>query len=267
MTRAMLPIRKHLVLSLFCLFVSSLCVTSVTATASVVKIHTIKGLPAFNKLIVKGPIAVTLLQNARVAPSVQVYTTDQYVQALQINSTPNTLTLTLPAKLSHSKHPVMKIIVRMPQVARLSLAGKSQASAFFQHQNAPVVLYLRGRSSLTVSGIVNLRRLTQYDQSRSTIVFTNSQQLDINLAQLSFATIAGQAQHLRASTRNDAVLSGRYLRSHHSWLKSSQHSSISLSPLNSISAFATQSGQIFWHTTPQLDTTYVADRANILRVR
>ena len=184
-----------------------------------------------------------------------------------MHSTPNKLMLSLPAKLSHSKHPVMKIVVRMPQVKRLSLAGKSQASAFFQHQSTPVSFYLRGHSNLVVDGVVNVQRLTQYDQSHSTIVFTNSQHLDINLAQLSFAYIAGQAQHLRASTRDDAVLSGRHLRSHHSWLKSSQRSGISLSPLNSTSSFASQRGQIFWHTTPKRNSSYVANRANILRVR
>ena len=122
-----------------------------------------------------------------------------------MRSTPNKLYLYLPASLSHGKHPAVKVVV--PQVKRLALAGKSQVSAFFQHQNAPVTFYLRDRSKLTVNGIVNVQRLTQYDQSHSTIVFTNSHDLQINLAQLSFAYIAGQAQHLRASTRDDAVLS------------------------------------------------------------
>lgn len=227
---------------------------------------TVQQAPSFDTIQIDGPITLKLQQNPQYHHQIIIQGPEKALSGLNLTITANRLNAHMPAH-RHQGAEQATITVQTPMLNELYQSAGSSTTAHFRDQSKPLAVYLRNNSTLTLDGMVQLQSLQQQDNSQSHIVFTNSKQLDVQLHDESTAYVAGRAQHILAKLSDASTLSGQYLRANQAWLQAQEASTLYISPVHESHAFAEDTAQIIYHSTPQTSTTYHAERSNILRDR
>lgn len=229
----------------------------------------IRNPPAFNHVDASGMVKVILIQDHTLSPHIALTGPRDAINNVSISISAKTLHVNLPSfdlpERSGNLYPVA-VHIYLPHVVSIATAGTAHVNAYFEYQPSPLALYMRGESMARINGLVNVNQIIQSDNSRSHIVFSDSQDINVILHQYSRAYLAGHAHHLYARGDGYAILNGRHMRAEHAWLQNEGHSVAMLSPLTQLDAFATNQANIIAANTSGIlqASHYSRDQGNVL---
>lgn len=260
-------------LTRFCLIVSACLALLATNTQAQTNPHRmitryIRKPPAFNHVDASGMVKVILIQDRSLSPHIALTGPRSAINNVSISISAKTLHVNLPSydipDMFGNQYPVA-VHVYLPRVVSIATAGTARVNAYFEYQPAPLALYMRNQSVARINGLVNVNQIIQSNNSRSHIVFSNSQDINVILHEYSRAYLAGRAHRLFARSDGYAILNGRHMRAEHAWLQNGSHSVTMLSPLTQLDAFATGSANVITASAPGLQAShYSRGHANVL---
>jgi hypothetical protein len=120
--------------------------------------------------------------------------------------------------------------------------------------------------TITVSGVLNVEEIVQTGPGSINLYWVESDLLRINAAGTGIITLAGVANNVQAVLYNGAMLDSKYLRTERSYINALDYSSAHISPIETLNAFATNHGSIYYYKDPKHLAQYSADVGGVMRM-
>lgn len=123
-----------------------------------------------------------------------------------------------------------------------------------------------GSGNISLSGIMNVEEIAQTGSGNINLHWVDSDVLRIHASGTGIITLAGVAKNVNAVLYNNAMLDSKYLRTERSYINALDYSSAHISPVETLNAFATNHGSIYFYKDPKHLAEYSADVGGVMRM-
>jgi hypothetical protein len=129
-----------------------------------------------------------------------------------------------------------------------------------------LTVYAAGPSTTSISGYVNLKKLTALDNSRVYMYWVNSTGAYINLYDWSRVGLAGSARNLNLEVSNSARFEGQYLHVDNIYVRTRGWSHANVYPGKKLFAAALDDSSIYFFGSPNVISRYTAKNGAVIPV-
>lgn len=276
--------------------------SSLINNSPLTQVYAEQALPAFNKLVVTGPLHVVLTQNGtpkyhltgpneatsniiaqiqdgtlylrsmRNVPVKELPGATVYVNTGVLNALTYSGTGTLSA--ANMNTPAINILINSGQrinlhgprigLQQLTVIGPTPVS--IKGVNSSLVdVHAERAADITLDGYAGLRNLDYYGPGRFTLLWANSEHIRVRSHQGQIF-LAGVTRSLDAVLSGSAQLDARYLRTQNAFVNAADNARIDVTVKNKLNAFSTGSSNIYYYLTPKLLTKYMRQKGSVLEL-
>jgi len=219
-------------------------------------------LPAFNAIEVSGAAHVLVDQVPSLKESVAtINTIDGYPVNLAVKD--HTLIVTITNE-PHKFLPFVHLRLKEPLK---QLVVNNHISMVVRHTDArDLKVVANNHASVELIGLVNVNNIQQNDQSNVNVQWVDSDSLTVNVNDQAKLTLAGATNKLIANAADSALVKAEYLRADSAWVKAENEAAIYITPVNSLSAFASNKGNVYYYKYPKRLNRNTTESGNVLQV-